>query len=323
MPRTINWPIFIGILCAIFFILVSFLIYGLFPINTQGTPITFEVRYGDGFREIVDNLYVAGLIRSPIAFESIAVLSGSADHLKPGSYQLSPAMSVLEILRTITGGSREVAVSIPEGSTIYDIDRILSNALVIQPGDLVSATSTLGLEGKLFPDTYNFFTYSNASAVIQKFLNNFNAKAKLLLAGDEKNASRDLIIASIIQKEITGSNDQMLVTGIIEKRLAAGMPLNIDATICYIKQQEHPILIASCYPLTSADFKVDSPYNTYLYQGLPPTPIGNPGVAAIQAALHPKQSPYWYYLSDPKTGKTIYAATLDEQTANRSKYFGQ
>ena len=107
------------------------------------------------------------------------------------------------------------------------------------------------------------------------------------------------------------------------------MPLDVDATVCYAKLLENQAsrpaasqVAQACYPLTALDFKIDSPYNTYLYRGLPPGPIGNPGVSAIMAAIHPVVSPYWYYLSDPKTGKTIFAKTLDEQTQNRVKYLG-
>lgn len=212
----------------------------------------------------------------------------------------------------------DVAATIPEGSTVYDIDRILSDAGVISRGDLIAANASTSLEGKLFPDTYNFFPSSTASAVIQKFSNNFEAKAAPLFAVDEKNAERDLTIASILEKEVASSTDRAIVAGIILKRLDAGMALNVDATLCYAKQ----IAAAgtSCYPLTPADFQSNSPYNTYTHQGLPPTPISNPGVDAIQAALHPQASPYWYYLSDPKTGKTIYAKTLEQQNANRRKY---
>ena len=124
----------------------------------------------------------------------------------------------------------------------------------------------------------------------------------------------------MIQKEVASSTDEAIVTGILEKRLAAGMPLDIDATICYIKQQQNPTSTKGCYPLAANDYKIDSPYNTYLHKGLPPTPIGNPGADALQAALHPQSSTYWYYLSDPKTGKTIYAATLAQQQANQRKY---
>ena len=213
----------------------------------------------------------------------------------------------------------EVAVTIPEGSTIYDIDRILSSAGATQQGELIASTSLLAQEGMLFPDTYYFFPSSTVSEVVKKMEDNFNVKAEPELARAGENAKQDLIIASIVQKEVASSADQAIVAGILEKRLAQGIPLDVDASICYIKQQEHPTSTGAC-SLTAADLKVDSPYNTYLYRGLPPGPIGNPGAQAIEAALNPQSSTYFYYLSDLKTGETIYATTLQQQEANQRKY---
>lgn len=216
-------------------------------------------------------------------------------------------------------------VTIPEGSTRYDIDRILSNADVLERGEFIAAAST-SLEGKLFPDTYEFYIETTPTSVIQKLLGNFDVKTESLFTADPqnamntKNAEQDLIIASMVQKEVASSIDMALVAGILEKRLASGTFLNVDATICYAKQIAHPTSTAGCYPITARDLKMDSPYNTYIYKGLPPTPIGNPGVEAIEATLHPQTSTYWYYLSDPKTGQTIYAQTLAQQVANQKKY---
>jgi UPF0755 protein len=105
----------------------------------------------------------------------------------------------------------------------------------------------------------------------------------------------------------------------MKKRMNVGMKLQMDATLCYMKEvvAQAPL---PCYPLTSLDFKYDSPYNTYLYKGLPPGPIGNPGTSSIRAALNPRPSPYWFYLSDPLTKRTVFSETLDEHEDNRVKY---
>lgn len=306
---------------------------GLFFYNLQpaasaaknSAQTVFEVKQGDGFRTITQHLYDEHLIRSRLAFEAFALLDGKASSLKPGLYRLNPTMNAMDIAKLLTGMSAgEARVAIPEGSNIYEIDKLLSNALVIHPGDLINFHDDGNLEGKLFPDTYEFFTDANIKNVAQELLDNFVAKAVPVLSGDQKNSTRDLIIASLLEKEVPDQGDQEIVAGIILKRLAAGMPLNIDATICYAKLLNAAKTASSapsgCYPLTPLDFKIDSPYNTYLYKGLPPSPIGNPGISAITAALSPQSSPYWYYLSDPKTGKTIFAKTLDEQNKNKFKY---
>jgi UPF0755 protein len=290
---------------------------------TAAPQVIFQVSSGDGFRTVAENLYAAGLIRSPISFDLFSIADGRAFMLRPGLYKLSPAMDTPAIIAALSsGGAGEATVTIPEGSTIFDIDRILSNALVIRPGALVNASGSQALEGHLFPDTYQFYTNSDPQAVINEMVGNFNTKAAPLLAAAPApaDATRTLIIASIVQKEVPDMADQELVAGIIIKRLALGMPLDIDATVCYAKFLAEPTSTAQACSLTALDFKIDSPYNTYLYKGLPPGPIGNPGISAITAALHPQSSPYLYYLTDPATGKTIFAKTLDEQNQNRVKY---
>jgi len=236
-------------------------------------------------------------------------------------------MSAEAILRELSGGAPAVTVTVTEGSNMYQIDKELSDAGVINRGDLINFTGDGNLEGKLFPDTYQFFPGTNVADVVQKFLDNFNGKTEALFAGDQKNVEQDLTLASIIQKEAPDQSDESLIAGIIKKRMADGMRLQIDATVCYAEQVALPSEIADCSALTRVDFSPDSPYdsayNTYLHAGLPPGPIGNPGVAAITAALHPASSPYLYYMSDPTTGKIIYATTLAGQDANIKKYSGE
>lgn len=300
----------------------AYLIYDLSPVNASenGQVLVFEIKQGDGFRYIAGNLYNAGLIRSAFAFETYSLLGGKAFQFKPGLYRLNPAMGASTIVAAISGsGAAEVKVTIPEGSNRFDIDRILSDALVLRRGEFVGDPTTADLEGKLFPDTYEFYTNAKVADVITVLTDTWNTKAAPLFANDE-NAARDLVIASIVEKEVPLMSDREVIAGILLKRLAAGVALNVDATVCYAKFAEHPTSTQNCYPLTPLDFKIDSPYNTYLYKGLPPRPIGNPGISAITAALNPQSSPYWYYLSDPKTGATIFAKTLGEQEKNIKKY---
>lgn len=239
---------------------------------------------------------------------------------------VAASLHFIRAYERLTAQRPEVAVTIPEGSTIYDIDRILSAKGVLAPGEFVANVSS-SLEGHLFPDTYDFYVSSTATSVIEKLVNNFSVKAASLFSG--KPEEQDLIIASMVQKEVASSTDMAIVAGILEKRLAAGDYLNVDATICYEKQMAefasnpNPTSTVGCYPITEVDLKTNSPYNTYLYKGLPPGPIGNPGVQAIEATLNPQSSTYWYYLSNPATGATIYADTLAEQVANQKKYLGE
>lgn len=317
--------------CAVLVAIVGglvFFMHQISPLDASGTSQVFEIQQGDGFRTIADHLREASLVRSATAFELLSFFDGKAFTMRPGLYRLSPAMDDLAIVQEIAGPSAAtVTVTIPEGSNVYQIDTILSNALVIHPGDLVAANVAASgtLEGTLFPDTYNFYTDANVQDVVNELVANFDTKAEPLLAPAGKNAENDLVLASILDKEVPDVADQEIVAGILLKRIAAGIPLDVDATVCYAKLQQTWALGATSTPpascdLTPLDFKIKSPYNSYLYKGLPPTPIGNPGVQAITAALDPQASAYWYYLSDPKTGKTIFAKTLDEQNQNKLKY---
>jgi len=202
-------------------------------------------------------------------------------------------------------------VTIPEGATVAEINQLLT-----EKGVLAGESLPPELEGFLFPDTYEFFLPSSAQTVELKFLDNFNRKARSLLPPDigEEALGQVIIKASLVEKEAPNSADRRIIAGIIEKRLAKNMPLQIDASLCYAKQQ------STCWPITDEDKKFDSPYNTYLYRGLPPGPIANPGEDAILAVLNPQPSPYWFYLSDPQSKKTIFAKTLDEHNKNIFQY---
>ena len=305
---------------------VGFFIYNLDPVaaSRDAVPVVFEITQGESFRSVASALYQQGLVKSAATFESFSVLDyGQAFHLQPGLYQLNAGMSSPAILAKLANtANRAVAVTIPEGANIYEVDSILASALIIQKGELVHFMADGNLEGMLFPDTYRFFPGSSVQDVVQKFLQNFQAKAAPALNVTQSDAQKNLIIASILEKEVPRADDQAVIAGIIDKRLASGMPLDMDATLCYMKLQAYASSTGAvgCYPITAKDLQVDSPYNSYRYKGLPPTPIGNPGIQAITAAMNPKSSPYWYYLSDPQTGKTIFATTLAQQVANQRKY---
>ncbi len=310
-----------AIFVAVFFFAIAYFALELGPADSSSSGLlVFRVKAGDGLREIAASLVAEHLIKSRAAFEIWAVLNGSATVLKPGNYRLSRSMTSREIIAELTAGSRrEISVTIPEGLSSYEIEKILTDAGVIETGGIVGLKSSTTIEGMLFPDTYRFFTDSEPQEVVNKFLENFKAKAGPLLEG-KNSPETNLILASLVEKEVPDFEDQRIVAGILKKRIAAGVPLQVDATICYIKATRSYPDNPPCYPLSPLDFKIDSPYNTYLHRGLPPGPIGNPGVSAINAALNPQKSPYWYYLSEPATRKTIFSKTLDEQEENRVKY---
>lgn len=313
-------------LCAVFFF------SALRPVSdtANAKKLIFEVAKGDGFREIVDRLKNENLIRSSFAVKLFSILTGNAIKLKSGRYALNSGMNSWEIIGTlIQGSANEISLLIPEGSSVYDIDRILSDAGILKRGqfkDFISKKEKEKngqIEGKLFPDTYKFFADSGPEDITDKMLNNFRGKTVDIFRDmSPSEINRILIMASLLEKEVPNQKEAKLVAGILGKRLRAGMPLQVDATICYLKKIKAYPNAGNCSPLRPLDFKIDSPYNSYLYKGLPPGAIANPGIAAIQAAAQPQKSGYWFYLSDPATKKTVFAATLEEQKINRLKYLG-
>ena len=319
-------PVLVGV--AAFLAGVGFF-YALTPLDLPyaARAIDFEVKAGDGFGDTVRRLEEGGLIRSGTAATIYALATGAARNFKPGVYQLSSASSTRALINTLVAGAiREVEVRIPEGANIYDVDEILSRAGILPRGALFlypfgddRRVGQETLEGRLFPDTYRFHANSAVVPIVEKFLSVFEAKVAPLLPEDPAAGTRTLIIASLLEREVPEFRDRQIIAGILEKRLRAGMPLQVDASVCYAKTATLRAP-ADCLPLTMADLKMDSPYNTYVNKGLPPAPIGNPGIEAVKAALSPLPSEYWFYLSDQKTGKTIFARNLEEHARNRAKY---
>ncbi|TSA44433.1 endolytic transglycosylase MltG [bacterium] len=312
----------------------AYFFYGLQPSYTRNNPVTFQVMKGESFRAIGARLSQESLIRSIAVFKTYSILTGNARKFQPGIYQLASTMSIPQIVDfLVAGGKNEITVKIIEGETVKDIDAALATAGVITPGAILnfpfknlaaqySFLNQNSLEGFLFPDTYNFELNSSPETVLRQFLDTFDVKIwRPLLSNrvSQKDWYNSLILASYLEREVPDMNDRKIVAGIILKRLSLGWSLQIDATVSYAKCNGG---FESCAEpvITGEDKNIVSPYNTYLNKGWTPTPIANPGKDALEAALSPKTSGYLFYLSDSKTGKTIFSKTNAEHNTNRAKY---
>jgi UPF0755 protein len=264
-------------------------------------------------------------------FKLYALLTGRAQRFQPGTYQLSPAMSVPQIVAALTAGGRnDVLVTVPEGSTAKDVDAILTAAGVRAGGSLATLSpqslsldypflaNVASLEGFLFPDSYYFDRDAAPEEVAHRMLDNFMQKSWPSLAVMDGWYDR-LILASFLEREVTTFADRELVAGILLKRIRLGMPLQVDATISYIKCNGQ-FRGCDAVKIARADVNLVSNYNTYQNCGWTPTPIANPGAEALRAALAPVASSYLYYLSSPATGKTYFSRTLEEHNAKRAQY---
>ncbi|MGB9608936.1 MAG: endolytic transglycosylase MltG, partial [Minisyncoccia bacterium] len=194
---------YLGIIIFILFIFfLVYIILNLLPANSKNSSEKFfEIKSGENVFNISRNLYEQKLIKSKLAFNVLAILSGKALDLKTGTYKLNSNFSAFKILNSFYYGKyREVQVVIPEGATSYDVDYILSQNNVLKKGELINYLQNLNLEGKLMPDTYMFFYNSSPEAVVQKMINNFNLKIQPLLLNSQ-NPTSTLILASMLEKE--------------------------------------------------------------------------------------------------------------------------
>ena len=251
-----------------------------------------------------EKLEMEGIIKNGFGFKVLAKILNKSRRIKSGEYLFKDPVSVFGVISRITRGSfgfGTVRIFVPEGFASDDIANLFGKFKNFDKEEFLLKAKEF--EGYLFPDTYLFLPSADADQIIKEMRDNFFKKAG--------NMERDIIIiASLIEKEVPKTEDRGLVSGVFWKRLEIGMPLQVDAVFPYITGRNN---------VTLDDYKIKSPYNTYLNKGLPPGPISNPGLDAIQSALNPKESPYLFYLSG-KDGKTHFAETYEKHLANKEKY---
>lgn len=288
---------------------------------------TFIVKKGEGLPSIAQRLKKEKLIRSSLAFKILLLSKRLADKIQTGSFYLNPSLTSQQIAFMLTHGTADVWLTFPEGWRREEYARRLTaNLQDFSYQEFLKETESF--EGYLFPDTYLIPRQASISAVVKILLSNsekkFSPEFEEVLNKKDLTKKQALILASIVERESKYEDDRPIVTGILIKRWQNNWPLQADATVQYAKansrlQTPYSKLENWWEPITKADLKLDSLYNTYKYPGLPPTPICNPGIAAIKAAVYPQKTSYWYYLSD-REGRMHYSVTLEEHNRNISKY---
>lgn len=298
-----------------------------FDSSSNAGSKTFVIKKGESLSSVASRLQQEKLIRSGVALKLLMMKDNLEEKTQAGSFQLKPSLSLKEIAEFLTHGTQDIWLTFPEGWRQEEYARRLSSNL-----ENFDQEEFLNLvadhEGELFPDTYLIAREASASAVFQLLYNNFKKKlsSDLTQVASKAGLSQKevLILASLVEREARRDEDRPMVAGIMLKRLKAGWPLQIDATLQYAlgTLRCSASLKTDCdwwkVP-TAADKKIVSPFNTYLNQGLPPAPICNPGLSSIQAVVFPQDSEYWFYLSDSK-GQMHYARTVEEHNANIQKY---
>ena len=337
MLRRYRKYIIIAFGCLVIFgvAFIGFYLWSLAPPNPDGVPREIVIEKGSGQRDIAQLLYNEGLIRNQQGFLLYVQWSDTYKNLQAGTYQLSSAMGVREIVRKLTEGVVEdfVQITLPEGLTLQEMDELLAENGVLKKGTFQDGASLSAreafdkyklaflenldsetLEGFLFPDTYEFYKDTDTDIVIEAMLENFEKRI-----GDEfpdvlgSDSFLDtIIIASILEKEVQTEEDMKLVAGLIQNRRESNMFLNMDSTVKYFSGETTARGIAQAK-------NEDNPYNTYRVKGLPPSPIGNPGVQAIRSVLEPTPSDYVYFLNE-EDGTTHYAKNSQEHQINIERY---
>ncbi|KKS63816.1 hypothetical protein A3A14_01875 [Candidatus Daviesbacteria bacterium RIFCSPLOWO2_01_FULL_43_38] len=320
-----NWLILIVVLGVIFFGVRSY--WGSLlsaPQPNEDQEKVFVIAPGEATSSIIGRLEKEGLIKSSWAFNFFLKNSGQSEKIQAGDFKLSPSMDAEEILQGLTTGRVDKWVTLLEGWRVEEMAKKLNDELGIKNEEFLKVAK----EGYMFPDTYLFNPDVTASDIALTMRNNFNRKyddelqnkiKKLGLSPEE-----GVILASILEREGRSDEVRRTIAGILLKRLKIDMGLNADATIQYALIKKSTLAPPADgwwkRHLTREDLKINSPYNTYLHRGLPPTPIANPSLSSLQAVANADLStPYLYYYHDSQ-GRSHYGKTLDEHNTNVASY---
>lgn len=337
MKRLLKWLGYVGVVVVIALaIAFGWYVIAINKVVTITDPVVVTIPDYSGTEGAVTALYDAHIITSKLAFTVQAFLTGQRTKIKAGDYTFVGAVNIPTTLAVITQEKTlqpEVQVTLLEGWTNEQMAQALAKAKLGNEASLTSALDILpndaptGLptelldssttQGFLFPDTYRFFQGSSTDQIMTKLLDNFTFKFTPQMLADLTAAGHTeyevVTLASIVQKEAKTPEDMKLVAGIFWNRIAVGMPLQSDVTIEYIT---HKVGIRP----TNSDLDVESAYNTYRNAGLPPTPICNPGLDALNAVVYPTDSNYVYFLATPQ-GDVKYSETYDQHLQYKAQYY--
>lgn len=315
--RKIRWKV-IG---ALFIGLIAFIIFmsAISAPKNFPTDQIITIEQGSNLDQIARQFEEAQIIKSVGLFKTFVLAIASDRSILDGDYLFNRRLNAWQIAERIAFGRfgvEKIKITLFEGLSNREMSEILVKKLPnFNQEEFLYLTKSL--EGYLFPDTYYFFGSATAADVIREMRDSFKKKVSVGLAEEIEKSGKSieeiLTMASIIQDEAyDGYEEKQMISGILWKRIDKNMLLQVDATLRYFTNKPSS-------KLTLDDLATDNPYNTYVYKGLPPTPIGNPGVDAIRAAMNPKDSPYLFYLHD-KNANIHYAKDYNQHKANIAKY---
>ena len=309
---------------------------GAYDVNEE-KKVVVNIPSGSGTDSIADILSDAKLIKNKLVFKINVKMSGKASQFKAGEYQFDQSYTNGEIINDIAAGKiyhSGPKVTVKEGATSIEIiDELVKKnlgtkenyeKLINNPDEFRDKYEFLkdknikSLEGFLYPSTYFCTEGESEREVISRMLNKFDEMYKYKIK-PEMDKHKDLNfydvmkMASIIEKEAVVDKDRPLISSVFYNRLAKDMPLQSDATIQYAFKERKKVV-------TYEDLKIESPYNSYKYKGLPPTPIANPSWESIEAAINPAKTDYLYFVAKTDGGENNYAKTYEEHLKNEKRY---
>jgi UPF0755 protein len=333
---------------AVFLVVVGLLMFGgaaaafgtynyLTGANGTQTPVTITIPHGSTGDQIAQLLQAKGVIRSTLGFRLYLKVKHPPTAFLAGTYHMTTNMTVPDALAALTGGplvAKGTPVTFPEGRTIQQIADVAHQKLGVSAAALVKIAhsgryslapylpaGTKNAEGFLFPSTYDFKKGTTPDQVVQRLITQFGTSVKSLPWGNAHKLGvtpyQVVVIASMIEREALFDADRPKVAAVVYNRLKKGMALQIDATVIYALGGKKPDT-----GLTYTDLKVNSPYNTYIHTGLPPTPIDSPSFKSIQAALNPISADYLYYVGDI-TGHECFTSNYNEFVRLKHKFAGE
>jgi UPF0755 protein len=329
MPRQPNG------LAKIIIVLITILLLGgtatiiayttlMSPVDPQATDtIDIVIPKGQSLAKTAENLAKLEIIRSPLSLRIAAYQTGQS--IQAGRFRVSPAMTPAEILTQLKTGKLDYWVTLLEGWRREEIAEAIEttaseNGARFDKGIFLDLTKDL--EGNLFPDTYLFSLDASEENIISILTSTLDkrisSEMESAISKSGKTRHQILTMASLIEREARADSSRKIVSGILWKRLDNSWPLQVDATLQYARGYDSITKTWWKEP-TAADKTINSPYNTYQNQGLPPGPICAPSLSSIQAAIYPTPSEYWFYISD-LSGNMHYAITLAEHNQNIATY---
>ena len=353
LGRTVLYMIIILLISLVFAIALWFAADDVLALTKPDNEITITVSEGDTLEDVAQNLKDHGLVNYKFLFVLYGKFSHAEEKISTGTFNLNQMFDYHALVNGMvaTGSTRQtITLTFPEGFSMGQMFAMLEENGVCDVAALEETAANYTfeydflldipygdknrLEGFLFPDTYEFYLDDDAPRVIKKLLNNFNSKFTDDMLADIESLNQDIrrqmeeegsfseseiqdammnpykiiTVASLIEKEAGTDSERGLISSVIYNRLTTRVHelLQIDATVEYALGEHKSVL-------TQSDLSVDSPYNTYLYEGLPPGPIANPGISSIMAAIYPEDSEYFFYVLNDNGSHDFFATYMEQQ----------